>query len=91
VPKQFLTTRGSHAIRCSLKANDGLLYPLAKSFIFINKPTIYIKYEDVEFCEFKRYDRASNSGKLLSIVKNDITYPILLPISLRLQSAINDI
>jgi structure-specific recognition protein 1 len=57
VPKHFVTSRGGHAVRCSLKANDGLLYPLAKAFIFINKPTVYIKFEDIEIIDFKRYDQ----------------------------------
>ena len=63
IPKHFETARGDHAVRCSLKANDGLLYPLSKAFIFINKPTIYINFDDVEAIDFKRYDRNANSGK----------------------------
>jgi structure-specific recognition protein 1 len=43
-------------VRCSLKANEGTLYPLAKSFVFINKPTLILKFEDVEHIEFKRYE-----------------------------------
>jgi hypothetical protein len=38
------------------------LYPLAKSFIFINKPTVIIAYEDIEFIEFKRYEPVANSA-----------------------------
>jgi structure-specific recognition protein 1 len=49
-------------VRCSIKASDGLLYPLAKSFIFINKPTVIIAYEDIEFIEFKRYEPVANSA-----------------------------
>lgn len=43
-------------MRCSLKANEGTLYPLAKTFVFINKPTLILKFEDVEHIEFKRYE-----------------------------------
>jgi structure-specific recognition protein 1 len=69
VPKHFISSRESNAIKCSLKANDGLLYPLAKSFIFIHKPTVIIKFEDVESIEFQRYDPTVISGnyKILSI------------------------
>lgn len=56
VSKGFVSTRNLSAVRCSLKANEGTLYPLAKSFVFINKPTIIIKFEDVECIEFKRYE-----------------------------------
>ena len=38
-------------MRCSIKASDGLIYPLAKCFVFINKPTVIIAYEDIEFIE----------------------------------------
>jgi len=62
IPKQFQSARDSFCVRCSIKANDGLLYPLAKSFIFINKPTIIIKFEDIEYVEFKRYEPAANSA-----------------------------
>jgi len=57
-----VSSRETNAVRCSLKANDGLLYPLAKSFIFIHKPTVIIKFEDVETIEFQRYDPTVASG-----------------------------
>ena len=62
IPKQYKSARDAFCVRCSIKANDGLLYPLAKSFIFINKPTIIIKFEDIEFIEFKRYEAVANSA-----------------------------
>jgi structure-specific recognition protein 1 len=57
----FISSRDNSCIRCSLKANEGLLYPLAKSFIFIHKPTLFIKFEDVESVDFKRME-AGNSA-----------------------------
>lgn len=62
IPKQYQSARDQFSVRCSLKANDGLLYPLAKSFIFINKPTVIIKFEDIDYVEFKRYEVAANSA-----------------------------
>lgn len=38
------------------------MYPLAKAFIFVNKPVIVIKYSDIEVIEFDRLDNAANSG-----------------------------
>jgi structure-specific recognition protein 1 len=63
IPKQFVSARDAFAVRCSIKANDGLLYPLAKAFIFINKPCIIIKFEDIDFVEFRRFEPAANSGR----------------------------
>jgi structure-specific recognition protein 1 len=62
VPAQFFSAREAHCVRCAVKASDGLLYPLAKSFIFINKPCIILRFEDVEYVEFKRYEPAANSA-----------------------------
>ena len=42
--------------------NEGTLYPLAKAFIFINKPTIILKFDDIESIEFKRFDSSTTSA-----------------------------
>lgn len=55
VPKNFKSDRDAQAVRCSVKANEGLLFPLEKSFIFINKPTFIIQFSDIESVEFQRY------------------------------------
>mmetsp|Transcript_33183 Transcript_33183/g.73919 ORF Transcript_33183/g.73919 Transcript_33183/m.73919 type:complete len:412 (-) Transcript_33183:9-1244(-) len=62
VPKQFLSARDAHCVRCSIKANDGVLFPLAKSFIFINKPCVIIKFEDIDYAEFLRVEANANSA-----------------------------
>lgn len=62
VPKHFVSDRGTHCVKCSIKANDGLLYPLSKSFIFIHKPTIIISFEDIELIEFQRYKSNASSA-----------------------------
>lgn len=62
VPRQFKSFRGDFCVRCSVKTNDGLLYPLSKSLIFINKPTLIIKYDDIETVEFQRYIPSANSA-----------------------------
>lgn len=38
-------------IRCSNKTQPGFLFPLKKSCIFITKPVIWIRYEDIESIE----------------------------------------
>jgi structure-specific recognition protein 1 len=39
----FKTSRGAQCIDCAFKNNAGLLYPLKRSFMFIHKPTKWIK------------------------------------------------
>lgn len=62
VPKQFKSFRDEFSVRCSVKTSDGLLYPLAKCLIFINKPTIMIKYDDIDTVEFQRLNVMANSA-----------------------------
>jgi len=94
VSKHFVSARQHSAVRCSLGANEGQLYPLAKvrspfacgcgcllvgrmflhllsppppllspqTFIFINKPAIILKFDDIDSIEFKRYDQTANSA-----------------------------
>lgn len=69
VPKTFTSTRGVHGLRCALKANDGILYPLAKAFIYIHKPTIILKFEDVESIEFLRAE-SSLGGRQFDLKVN---------------------
>ena len=42
------------AISCSNRATNGFLYPLDKGFIFVHKPTIYIKFEGIASVNFGR-------------------------------------
>ncbi|KAK4538423.1 hypothetical protein CDCA_CDCA17G4448 [Cyanidium caldarium] len=55
-PKGFVTSQGVHALRTALGASDGYLYPLENCFFFVNKPPTYVRYDDVDFVEFKRLE-----------------------------------
>ena len=50
----FNATNGKNCVRCSHRATEGHLYCLKRAFIFITKPVVYIKYEDVIAVEFSR-------------------------------------
>lgn len=52
----------SQAISCSVKANDGFLYPLKVSLIFIQKPIIYIKHKEIKYVQFSRIGQKGSSG-----------------------------
>ena len=62
IPGQFKSHTEAPAVKCSIKASEGFLYPLQKSFFFIHKPVIYVKYEDVKECEFARVSETSLSA-----------------------------
>ena len=56
--KGFNSHRGASAVHCTLKSSSGLLYPTAKTLVFLHKPTMFIRYDDIEFIEFPRYEGA---------------------------------
>ena len=61
IPGNFKSKNESSAIKCSVKANEGHLYPLQKSFIFISKPVIYVKFDEIRYIEFARISEESVS------------------------------
>lgn len=58
VPRHFKSRNGSHAISCALRANPGLLYPLEKALLFIHKPSVLIRFEEVSSVNFARVSGA---------------------------------
>lgn len=44
--KNFLFSKGPF-LKCSYKANEGVLYPLEKSLLFVHKPIMCINHEDI--------------------------------------------
>jgi hypothetical protein len=62
VSNVYKSERGDQCVKCSYKTNDGLLFPLQKLLIFIHKPTIVLRYEDVESVEFLRVAANALSG-----------------------------
>ena len=59
IPKAFKSIRNDDCIKCNYRINEGFLYPLAKQFIFINKPCIVIEFKDVEIVEFTRNEQSA--------------------------------
>lgn len=46
------TKNGSHSVGCSHKAQRGHLYPMKKSMLFIVKPVVWIRYDEIVSIEF---------------------------------------
>jgi len=61
IPGNFRSAKNNYGIKCSYKANDGFLFPLQKSFVFINKPVVYVRFEDIRYIEFARISERSVS------------------------------
>lgn len=67
VPSGFQSDKGAEAVKCSVRAQDGYLYPLQKAFLFIHKPVTYIKHEDILHLEFSRISEFAASGRSFDI------------------------
>lgn len=56
VPKTFKSSTGASGVRTALGANEGFLFFLESCCVFVNKPPTYIRYDDIDFVEFRRMD-----------------------------------
>lgn len=54
--KEFKSAREDSAVRCSCKAEDGLLFVLNSSFFFVKKPAVHFRHEDIISVKFERLD-----------------------------------
>ncbi|KAL2523409.1 FACT complex subunit SSRP1 [Forsythia ovata] len=54
-PGKFRSSLDGYAVKSSLKAEDGVLYPLEKSFFFLPKPPTLILHEEIDYVEFERH------------------------------------
>jgi len=58
--RNFTSHEGTSCVTCSLKGNEGMLFPLERSFFFIHKPTAYIKHNEVGNVVFKYDEKTTN-------------------------------
>ena len=74
VPGNFLGHSGSPTVSCSHKAASGFLYPLERGFIFVYKPPIYIRYDEVRSVNFERSGGSTRSFDITVATGSDIQY-----------------
>ncbi|KAJ5105072.1 FACT complex subunit pob3 [Penicillium alfredii] len=65
--KDFVSHHGHHGVKCSIKANEGLLYFLDKSLIFVPKPATYIQLENVAVVTMSRVGGAVSASRTFDI------------------------
>lgn len=56
VPKSFKSSEEGSGVRTALGANEGFLFFLESCCFFVNKPPTYIRYDDMDYVEFRRMD-----------------------------------
>ncbi|RWS09443.1 FACT complex subunit SSRP1-like protein [Dinothrombium tinctorium] len=52
---------GNPAITCSYRAGAGLLYPLERGFIYVHKPPVHIRFEEILSINFARSGGSTRS------------------------------
>uniref|UniRef100_A0A8D3BC77 FACT complex subunit SSRP1 n=1 Tax=Scophthalmus maximus TaxID=52904 RepID=A0A8D3BC77_SCOMX len=52
VPGNFQGHSGAQCITCSYKASSGLLYPLERGFIYVHKPPVHLRFEEISCVNF---------------------------------------
>jgi structure-specific recognition protein 1 len=57
---EIRTKEGHNCIKCNLKTHSGWLYFIRKSMLFVQKPTIYIRFEEITQIEFQRLNVTIN-------------------------------
>lgn len=47
---------------CSFRAGSGLLYPLERGFIFVHKPPIHVRFDEISCVNFARVSGGGGSA-----------------------------
>lgn len=66
----FYRHSGTGAIGCSFKAAAGYLYPLERGFIYIHKPPLHIRFEEITSVNFARSGGSTRSFDFEITLKN---------------------
>lgn len=65
--KDFVSHHGHSGVKCSVKANEGLLFCLDKSFMFVPKPATYIPIENIAVITMSRVGGAISASRTFDI------------------------
>ncbi|XP_032236023.2 FACT complex subunit SSRP1 isoform X2 [Nematostella vectensis] len=63
VPGTFKSHQGVSCITCSHRAGSGLLYPLERGFIFIHKPPVHVRFDEISAVNFARVAGAGGHSR----------------------------
>nr|XP_058945237.1 FACT complex subunit SSRP1-like [Pocillopora verrucosa] len=63
VPGTFKSHAGVSCITCSYRAGSGMLYPLERGFIFVHKPPVHIRFDEISSVNFARVAGGGGSSR----------------------------
>ncbi|GIY29909.1 FACT complex subunit SSRP1 [Caerostris darwini] len=61
VPGSFKGHSGTQAVTCSYRAGNGLLYPLERGLIYVHKPPVHIRFDEIACVNFARSGGSTRS------------------------------
>jgi structure-specific recognition protein 1 len=70
IPGKFANSNQQACLNCSVRVNEGLLYALRKQFVFIHKPPILVRFNEVDSVEFQRYAGGQGSTRNFDLCVN---------------------
>ena len=68
-PDSFESTKKQRGVRCNHKSQEGHLFPLEKSMIWIHKPTVFIRYSEIIVVDVQRFSGATSTRTWDMLVK----------------------
>lgn len=71
MPGSFKSSKNLSCVKCNFKASDGLLYPLERCLLFIQKPVVYISLEDIKQVDCARTSEAQRSFDIKIITRKE--------------------
>lgn len=74
VPGIFTGASGTPAVGCSYKAAAGYLYPLERGFIYVHKPPVHIRFEEISSVNFARSGGSTRSFDFEVETKNGVVH-----------------
>ncbi|XP_018496026.1 FACT complex subunit Ssrp1, partial [Galendromus occidentalis] len=73
-PGNYKSMNGTPAITCTYKSSYGLLYPLEKGFMYVHKPPLHIRFEEISSVNFARSGGSTRSFDIEVHLRNRITH-----------------
>jgi structure-specific recognition protein 1 len=65
---------GTAAVGCSYKAAAGYMYPLERGFIYVHKPPLHIRFEEIASVNFARSGGSTRSFDFEVEMKSNIIH-----------------
>lgn len=65
--KDFVSHHQQSGVKCSIKANEGHLFCLDKSFMFVPKPATYISFDNISVIVMSRVGGAVSASRTFDI------------------------